>query len=72
VSAELAIATERARQSNAARAAFVSDTLRYGRYHAALDGTDLFIGARVYDTVSGLEGEVIDAARENIVVPTAK
>lgn len=29
-------------------------------------------GARVFDPVTGEEGEVIHVARENVVVPTAK
>ena len=35
-------------------------------------GSTVLAGARVFDTVSGLEGEVIAATRENVIVPTAK
>lgn len=69
---ELAIATERLRQARAVRDAALETALAPVRNSGALAGTGLAIGDQVYDTVSGLEGEVIDAARENVVVPTAK
>ncbi len=38
---------------------------------ASRAGTHL-AGSRVFDTVSGLEGEVVGTARENVIVPTAE
>ena len=35
-------------------------------------GSTVLAGARVFDLVSGLEGEVIAATRENVIVPTTK
>ena len=63
---------ERVRQSRAARQAKLDaapGTLptaesRLGLPHVA--------GARVFDTVTGLEGEVIGGTRENIVVPAGR
>lgn len=69
---ELEIALERVRQSIAAKHAAIAESLRAISNAGALVGTGLAIGDRVYDTVSGLEGVVIDGARENVVVPAAK
>lgn len=68
----IAIATERLRQNRATRDAALERALAPVRNSGALVGTGLAIGDRVYDTVSGLEGEVIDGARENVVVPATK
>lgn len=72
MSAELAVALERLRQSIAAKHVAIDEGLRAISNAGALTGTGLQIGDRVYDTVSGLEGVVIDGARENVVVPAAK
>jgi hypothetical protein len=53
--------TQRARVVERLRKAQQSDAARRGM-HAA--------GDRVFDTETGLEGEVIHVARENVVVPT--
>lgn len=66
------VALERLRQSTAARDAQLDRALAPVRNVGALAGTGLAIGDRVYDTVSGFEGVVIDGTRENVVVPTAK
>ncbi|HKV99969.1 MAG TPA: hypothetical protein VJN96_09095 [Vicinamibacterales bacterium] len=72
MSDELAIAAERFRQQVAARDAPLDAALAPIRNSGALVGTGLALGDRVYDTVSGLEGVVIDGTRENVVVPATK
>ena len=72
MSAEIAIALERLRMSIGERQDRIAESLRAISNAGALAGTGLQIGDRVYDTVSGLEGVVIDGARENVVLPAAK
>jgi len=72
MSDELAIASERFRQQRAASDAQLGDALAPVRNSGALVGTGLAIGDRVYDTVSGLEGVVIDGTRQNVVVSATK
>lgn len=55
--------TQRQRVAERLRKAQESDAARRGT-HAA--------GDRVFDTVSGLEGEVVFAARENVIVPAPR
>ncbi len=52
----------RARELTAAGAPATRPEDRIGATHAP--------GARVFDTITGEEGEVIGATRENIIVPT--
>lgn len=72
MSDELARVTERVRQNRAA----LSDNNTAPRQAVAvsplLTAAGFLPGDRVFDTVTGLEGIVIDGARENVVVPTAK
>lgn len=62
---------EQTRQQRDRRARAVSERLEQATAKtSALDGP-LTVGARVFDTVTGEEGEVVHVARENIIVPTA-
>lgn len=72
MSDELAKLAERLRQSRAARE-FKKDTLRAGAAAIFVQNrAALQPGARVFDRVTGQEGEVIGGATENIIVPTGK
>jgi hypothetical protein len=63
---------ERAVQARETQRQRVAQRLRNARQSdAARRGTHV-AGDRVFDTETGLEGEVIHVARENVVVPTAK
>jgi hypothetical protein len=55
--------TQRQRVAERLRKAQESDAARRGIHSA---------GDRVFDTETGLEGEVIHVARENVVVPAPK
>jgi len=63
---------ERLRQTRAGResAAFVSSLRPSPAGRMVTSG--FAPGDRVFDTVSGEEGEVIGGARENVVIPTAR
>jgi len=63
---------ERIRQNTAARmAALGADRQRTTPGVTRIDRA-VAPGARVFDPISGQEGEVIDARSENVVVPTTK
>lgn len=63
---------ERLRQSRAARTEAVLDGAGSPLCSEGRIGCTYTPGARVFDRVSGLEGEVIGGAREDIVIPTTK
>jgi hypothetical protein len=72
VSDALLVLTDRLRQDRDARAA---STLAAAHAIAAtprLAGSAHAPGDRVFDTVSGQEGEVIHVARQNLVVSTTR
>lgn len=66
---EIALVVDRLQRSRAARDA--RDTARLSpRAGGAAAGTRaLEVGARVFDLVTGQEGEVIGGTRENLIVP---
>lgn len=69
---DLDFVIERARQSHAERTRTLA-----ARFPPALPATDRLVaaqttGARVFDRVTGQEGEVIAYARENIIVSAAR
>lgn len=63
---------ERARQNRAAQRQAMADGARPVSCPEGRMGCPLLPGTRVFDTVTGLEGEVVAGTRENVVVPTAK
>jgi hypothetical protein len=63
---------ERLRQSQTARTRTVLDAPSSPQCPEGRMGCSYTPGARVFDRVSGLEGEVIGGAREDIIVPTTK
>jgi hypothetical protein len=67
--AELDVLAERLRQQQRDRRAAIADRLRRAQANDAARRGPHVAGDRVFDTVTGLEGEVIHVARENVVVP---
>jgi hypothetical protein len=68
----LHILAERMRQT---RAAFVRELGSSAASAASAErriGLALTPGARVFDRVSGLEGEILGGTRENLIVPSAR
>ena len=69
---DLALALERVRQvRDALDRAFGVTRAPRGTNPAAMPGP-FRRGDRVFDTVSGLEGEIIHASRETVIRPAAK
>lgn len=68
---ELSRIRERLRQNRAARRQTLTDTARETLRQTApgASGT-VTAGDRVFDVVSGEEGEVVTVTRENLIVPT--
>jgi hypothetical protein len=72
MNAELALTVDRVERSRAAR-----DAREAGRTPTTVKGAGgrtraLDIGARVFDLVTGQEGEVVYGTRENFIVPTTE
>jgi len=65
----IAVTVDRLQRSRAARDAREADRLSPGEGTAAARTRALEVGARVFDLVTGQEGEVIYGTRENFVVP---
>jgi hypothetical protein len=63
---------ERARQNRTARQTALDKALTKPIDAEHRFGSTFFAGDRVVDTVTGQEGEVIGATRENVIVPTAQ
>lgn len=68
----LAQIRERMRQNRAARAEQLAAALGSPPSAATSSSGTLIANSRVFDTVSGQEGIVIDGTRENVVVPAPK
>jgi hypothetical protein len=71
ISDELARIRERLEQNRQLRQSQIRDRLATAVPAAALSAAPFLPGDRVFDTVTGLEGEVIARTAENIIVPTA-
>lgn len=69
---ELEVLTERLRQQAKARRDAIADRLRRAQAADAMRRGAHGVGDRVFDLVSGVEGEVVHVARENVVVPAAR
>jgi hypothetical protein len=69
---DLATVTERLKQNRADRTISASATSSSVAASPLLTAAGFLPGNRVFDTVSGLEGVVVDGTRQNVVVPTAK
>lgn len=69
---ELARVLERVKQTRAATRTPSARAFSTQVPGTAESGSAFAIGARAFDTVSGLEGEVIGHASENIIVPATK
>lgn len=69
---DLDVALERVRQSIGAPRRDIYESAGAIAGARAGAGGALRVGDRVYDTVSGLEGEVIDGTRQNVVLPATK
>jgi len=65
----LDVLAERLRQQQRARRDAIADRLRRAQANDAARSGLHAVGDRVFDLVSGVEGEVIHVARENVVVP---
>lgn len=65
----LARFSERLRQNREARRQTLADTGALESRTRARTGVTFTPGTVVFDTVTGLEGEVVFATRENVVVP---
>lgn len=63
---------ERLQQIRAARHATIAAALENAQQVARAAGGTPVAGDRVFDTVTGQEGIVLHAARENIVVPAVE
>jgi hypothetical protein len=72
MSDDLALFTERLRQNRAARVLEQDATPVPVAASPLLTAAGFLPGDRVFDTVTGLEGEVIDGTRQNIVVPAGR
>ena len=70
--ADLKLIVDRIDRSRAARDVREAGRLAPGNLGTARTGGALAIGARVFDLVTGQEGEVIYGTRENFVVPAPK
>jgi len=68
----LGITIDRVRRSRAAREVRENGQLSPLAGGPAARTRALEIGARVFDLVTGQEGEVIYGTRENLIVPTAE
>jgi hypothetical protein len=69
---ELDKIADRLRQNNTARQTSADTAVRKLPVAAARLGCTFCAGERVFDLVTGLEGEVIDGTRENLIVPAAE
>lgn len=69
---ELDRVLERVRQSRIARERRLTADRPSATGTGARNGLTHAPGTRVFDTISGLEGEVIDGARENVIVSTTQ
>ena len=65
----IAITVDRLQRSRAARDAREADRLSPVQGDGAARTRALEVGARVFDLVTGQEGEVIYGTRENFIVP---
>jgi len=63
---------ERVRQNRAAARQRLSDTAAATPRQIDAGGSTHLAGTRVFDLVTGLEGEVLGGTVENVVVPTAQ
>lgn len=63
---------ERVRQNREAQRQAMAEGARQASCPEGRMGCPLMPGTRVFDTVTGLEGEVVGGTRENVVVPIAK
>lgn len=68
----IAVIVDRVERSRAARAARENVAAVGGRAAATSTTNALPIGARVFDRVTGLEGEVVYGTRESVVVKAAE
>jgi hypothetical protein len=68
----LARIRDRVRQNRAAQREAIEATRRTLAGPADRLGSRFAPGMKVFDRITGLEGEVIDGTRENIVVPIAE
>lgn len=68
----LSAISERVRQDRTSRIARANQRLVETAEITRRGGRMFLAGDRVFDTVSGLEGEVIHGARENIIVSPAE
>lgn len=66
----LSATLERVRQDRTERLRIANETLVKTAQVTRQGGRMFLAGDRVFDTVAGAEGEVVHAARENVVVPT--
>lgn len=71
MSDDLDLFTERLRQNRAGRVSELSAAPARGAASPLLTSAGFMLGDRVFDTVSGQEGVVVDGTRENVLVPTA-
>ncbi len=70
--AELRRAIERLRQFRGALQQQLRASSRAPASTAERLGLPLDVGERVFDTVTGLEGEVIDGTTENVLIPATE
>lgn len=68
----LSASLERVRQNRTERLRVANETLTQTTQLKREGGRMFLAGDRVFDTISGLEGEVVHGARENVVVSTAQ
>lgn len=69
MTSELAQIRERLFQARADRLSVLQDRIAGARETGARRGGTPVAGDRVFDVTTGLEGEVIHVARENVVLP---
>ena len=69
---ELSRFLERLRQKRTATRAQLCAATAPRRAESRIDGGTFRAGGRVFDTVTGEEGEVLGGTRENVIVPTAR
>lgn len=62
---------ERTVQLRDAHTARMQSAIAAAQADAAARSGGYVVGARVFDTVSGLEGEIVGTTRENVLVPAA-
>lgn len=65
---ELAIVADRVRQRRAARDAREADQWPIAAHGTASTNRALEAGARVFDTVTGQEGEIVGRTREDFII----